>query len=359
MMALLSRHTSMDKTASQLQSRLLAFITHGHGEFDALAAEVFAFQFERNPVYRAFCERQSVTPATLTDWRQIPAVPTSAFKELPLACFPIAEAVAEFYTSGTTQEKAGKHYFQTLDLYHAAMLPSFREHLLSGAPHRLPMYALTPSPVEEPHSSLAHMLGVVMRELGGDDSEFFVEAGHLQIERLVHVLCAAQWEHQPVCLLGTAFAFVHLLDHCAKAQLRLDLPAGSRLMETGGYKGRSREVPKDELYSLITKHLGVPGELIVNEYGMTELSTQFYSRLGEVKTVPAWVRVLIVDPRSGKEAANQSVGMIRILDLANLWSLSAIQTEDLGIATPAGFDIVGRATDAEARGCSLRAEDFR
>ena len=115
--------------AIDLQQRIRAFLDGGPDNFDELALEVFAFQCAHNPVYRAHCERQ---PARVTSWKTIPAVPTSAFKDFPIACFPIQEAVAEFHTSGTTREKAGKHYFKTLEIYEAAIRPNFEQHLLVG-----------------------------------------------------------------------------------------------------------------------------------------------------------------------------------------------------------------------------------
>ena len=354
--------------ALDLQQRLVAFINGGPGSFADLALEVHAFQCAHNPQYRAHCERQ---PTPVTDWESIPPVPTQAFKEFPIACFPVREAVAEFHTSGTTREQAGKHYFKTLELYEAAIRPNFAAHLLGERASRplagattaalsLPVLALTPSPAAAPHSSLAHMLGVV----GGTDCEFFVEDNTLLLERLAHRLCEMQWANQPVLLLGTAFAFVHLFDHLAEQ--RFELPEGSRAMETGGFKGRSREVSKSALYELFTRQLGIPAHRVVNEYGMTELSTQFYDETLRVgwqsnhKEVPHWARVLIIDPATGRPAPTGQRGLIRIFDLANLWSALCIQTEDLGIAHLDGtFEGTGRAAAAEVRGCSLNAEAFQ
>jgi len=140
---------------------------------------------------------------------------------------------------------------------------------------------------------------------------------------------------------------------------------GSRAMETGGFKGRSREVSKQQLYELFEKCLGIPPRCVVNEYGMTELSTQFYDqtlvegRQTDRKVAPPWSRVLIMDPRTGVEAKEGETGLIRVFDLANLWSAMCIQTEDLGVARDGGFEIIGRAAGAEVRGCSLNAEEFR
>ncbi len=367
----------MDKTALELQQRILALMARGVApattdeEFDRLAREVFALQYERCAPYRAYCDRVKLTPQTVTHWKQIPAVPTSAFKDFALTCFPVGEAVAEFHTSGTTQEKAGKHYLRTLELYEAAIRPNFAAHLVPDNA-RLPMMILMPSPQEAPHSSLSHMMGTVVREFGAKNSEFYVEDGVLHVERVVRDLSDAQTAHRPVFLLGTAFAFVHLLDHLTRHRLRFEMAEGSRVMETGGFKGRSREMSKAELYGLIERHIGIPKTRIVNEYGMTELSTQFYDgslragRQTDGKAAPPWARVVIIDPNTGREAAENERGLIRVYDLANLWSIMCIQTEDLGVARVAGpasgtnsFEVLGRAAGAEVRGCSLTAEDLR
>jgi len=376
----------MNKTALQLQDRVLSLIGRGvaqpttDAEFDALARDIFAFQFERNAVYRAYCQQQKRTPQTVQHWKEIPAVPASAFKEFALTCFPIEQAVAEFHTSGTTTEKSGKHFFRTLALYDAAIRANLAAHLLVARASRpfssestaeygryaratsLPALVLTPSPYESPHSSLAHMMGVVVKEFGAPESGFYVERGALCVERLVRALRQAERAKQPVFLLGTALAFVHLFDNCGANNLRFEMAEGSRAMETGGFKGRSREIPKTELYEMFETFLGIPPSLLVNEYGMTELSTQFYdqtlreSRQIDRKTAPPWSRVLIIDPNTGREADEHKRGMIRICDLANLWSAMCIQTEDLGIANGNGFEILGRAAGAEVRGCSLNVE---
>jgi hypothetical protein len=315
----------------ELQQRILAFINGATDDFDALALEVFAFQYERNPIYRAYCDRQP----PVKHWKDIPAVPTSAFKDFAITCFPVEEAVAVFHTSGTTRDKAGKHYFKTLELYEAAARPNFVKHL-----GNLPALSLIPT---DPHSSLAYMVR---------------EAQPFRTDVT-----------EPVIVLGTAFGFMNHFD----AGTRAKFPPGSRAMETGGYKGRSREVPKRELHRLIRERLGI--EHVINEYGMTELSTQFYDERpgSDIKDVPHWSRVLIIDPTTGNEARpgergpsprrsgfGHAGGLIRIFDLANLWSAMCIQTEDLGIGYEDGrFEVLGRAAGAEVRGCSLNAESLR
>jgi len=320
------------KTALQLQHRIAAFIGGARDDFDALALEVFTFQFERNTAYRAFCERKERTPDRVAHWTEIPAVPASAFKQLALTCFPPDDAVVEFHTSGTTQACSGRHLFKTLELYDAAITPNFNAHLFpDGA--RMPLLSLVP---DDPHSSLAYMI----RKLGARC-----------IERL-------EPGNEPVCVLGTAFNFLKLFDE----GIQLQLPAGSRAMETGGFKGRAREVTKPALYEMFEKHLGIPPTHVVNEYGMTELSTQFYDatmRVGhrsDVKHAPPWARVRVIDPQTDEEARPGVPGLFRIYDLANLWSVMCLQTEDLGVADGDGFVLFGRAPGSSPRGCSLNAE---
>jgi hypothetical protein len=173
-------------------------------------------------------------------------------------------------------------------------------------------------------------------------------------------------------ILGTAFSFVHLLDHLAEQDLRFELPPGSCALETGGYKGRSRSMPKAALHALIAERLGIPGGQIVCEYGMSELSSQAYdsaiasSRLTLYSPrstlhasrsfhFPPWSRVQIVSPETGREVSEGGTGLIRVFDLANVYSVMAIQTEDLGIRRGKGFALAGRAVLAEPRGCSLMA----
>jgi hypothetical protein len=251
----------------------------------------------------------------------------------------------------------------TLALYDAALLAWFEPWLLPDR-LRLPMLALTPAPDEAPHSSLVHMLDVVCKRHGTPDSSFYVRGGELEAERLTRDLHEHQWASQPVCLLGTAFAFVTLLDHWAATGVRFELPASSRVMETGGFKGRSRELTRPALYAALADRLGIAPDRIVNEYGMTELSSQFYDpsivrgAASERKQAPPWTRVLIIDPRTGREAAAGERGLIRVLDLANVWSIMCVQTEDLGVADADGFTVLGRAAGAAVRGCSLTAEDL-
>jgi len=180
----------------------------------------------------------------------------------------------------------------------------------------------------------------------------------LDFDYVVPLLHLASEGKKPLLLIGTAFLFVHLLDHLREHGTRYKLPRGSRIVETGGYKGRSREIPKPELHALISKYLGVPQQHIICEYGMSELSSQAYddpTQPSRILRFPPWARVQIIDPETGCEVAEGETGLVRVFDLANIFSVQAVQTEDLGIRRGDGFEVIGRAALAEPRGCSLMA----
>jgi hypothetical protein len=334
--------------------------------FDALARELFAFQFERCAPFARFCAGRGVTPATLRSWREIPAVPTGAFKELALRSFPAERTCKVFRTSGTTDGRPGALHLDTLDVYESSLLPTFERFVLPGlAPGaRFGFAILAPSHGEAGESSLSHMFGTVLAKRGGPGSAFFVRGGKLAEEPLLRALRRAAESGEPLAVCGTAFAFVHLSELLAARAERIALPPGSRAMETGGFKGRARERTRGALYAEIEERLGIPPARIVNQYGMTELGSQFYdSVLAEPeaprrKLGPPWARVRLLDPATGADVAPGAPGMITIVDLANTGSVLAVSTADLGRAVGDGFEVEGRAPGAEERGCSIAADEM-
>lgn len=334
-------------------------------DFDDLARRVSEHQWERNPVFARFCEARGVRPGSWSSWRTLPPVPARAFRERGLVSRGPAQAV--FRTSGTTGGAAarGEHRVPDLSLYHASLLPNFEAHLLpDGA--RPPMISLIPSPREVPDSSLSHMIGVVETELTRETRYFVDVDGRLDERGLRSTLGDAVGAGDPVLVVGTAFAFVHLLDALAARGTRLRLPDGSRVMETGGFKGRSRTVPREELYAAIDGRLGVPPRRIVNEYGMTELLSQFYEPVltggPRLHRPPPWVRTRVLDPATLEPVPAGHEGLLCHFDLANLGSVCCLLTEDLGVEPPEaegrGFRVRGRNPGAEPRGCSLAMDDL-
>ena len=340
--------------------------------FERIALALFACQYDACAPYRRLCESLGRTPESVEDSAEIPAVPTGAFKEFDLRCFPAAETCKTFRTSGTSTERRGALHLDRLALYEASLLASLRRCLVPDlVGRRAPMRFLAPSAAEAPDSSLSHMFECLRAAEGGERSGFDLVDGTLELESFAEGIEAARAAETPMLVAGTSFAFVHWLDATrAGAHQNVDwrLPTGSRVMETGGFKGRSREVPRDVLREEIAQGFGIDPREVVNQYGMTELGSQFYDstwidRDGpRRKLTPPWTRVRFVDPERGNEVAPGEVGQIVIHDLANTGSIAAIQTADLGRAIldaggeSIGFDVLGRAKGAEARGCSIATD---
>jgi len=331
--------------------------------FNNHALRTFAFQFVHNAPYSKYCARRGVTPDSIDHWTQISAVPTAAFKEVALIAGKPEDAQAVFRTSGTTQgaEKRGVHYVRDVALYRASLVPAFAACVLPDDARPL-MLSLVPPAGTVPDSSLSHMIDVVMAQFGADGSAGFasVQDG-LDVAALSRVLADAERDDVTVCMLGTSLAFLHLLDSMPH---RFTLPAGSRLMDTGGYKGRTREVGVAEMHARYLDALAIPATHCINEYGMTEMCSQFYdSSLRDIvtgrvrercKISPPWVRTRVVDPETLEPLPDGTVGILQHFDLANAYSVMAIQTEDLGvISDSSGFQLLGRASGAAPRGCSI------
>lgn len=345
-------------------------------DFNALALELFQVQFTQVAAYRRLCERRNLTPDEVSRWEDVPAVPTTGFKEFDFTSLPPKERTRVFHSSGTTNRRPSRHFHWagSLALYEASLEVSFRRHLLPdfGASGRPGFLALTPAPAAAPHSSLVHMFGtLVARQRDTSSHERFAASvapdggWRLRTDEALAFLRDSIKACRPVCLLGPAFAYVHLLEALEAGGIALRLPPGSRLMETGGYKGRSREVARDELRAWLTRRLGVAPECIVGEYGMSELSSQAYDHVAGqplsdgpvVFHFPPWARVRVVSPETGGEVAEGGAGLVQVFDLTNVWSVMAVETGDLARRRGNGFELLGRATQAEPRGCSLMPTD--
>jgi hypothetical protein len=331
--------------------------------FDALACDVFAHQFRWNAPYAAYARSRGITETTLPRTASaIPAVPGAAFKDAALCTVAPERAALWFETSGTTQSRSGRHYLETPALYEAALLAGFDHAMLAdGAALRYAMFV--PDPRGRPHSSLGYMMATVARERGAGEAGWYVDDDRLDVPRFAADVARAHADGAAVCVATTAFALVALLDELADAGRTLRLPPGSRVMETGGFKGRTRIVGRDELYARAATAFGIDEAAIVAEYGMTELCSQYYdsaaSRWSDrrLKLPVPWLRPIVVDI-SGDPLPDGVVGAIRHIDCANRSSAVAVQTEDLGVITAGGLLLLGREEGAALRGCSLDAEDL-
>ncbi len=330
--------------------------------FDALALRLFAYQYANDEPYRRFCQRRGATPRTVKRWFDIPAVPIDAFKELSLRSQPPADSDRVFMTSGTTRNDVkGRHHHPTLAVYDSSMTRNFARRFMQGG-DRMPMAILFPDESVLPNSSLAHYLALAVREFGTPDSHYFFDPQGLDSAGLCDALAQAERAGTPFAVLGATYSFVHLMDALRDLGRSFRLPPGSRVLDTGGYKGQSRELPPDSFYAELSALLGIDRSRCINMYGMTELSTQFYDAgnavVPSVKSGPHWIRSRIVDPLSGRDVPAGERGILVHCDLANFNSVTTILTEDVGVAADGGFLLLGRAEGAQAKGCSLAVEEF-
>lgn len=365
--------------SDELHARAQAFIEASlrgapHEPFDALAAAIARFQMERVPAVARLAAARGIRASAIARESDIPAVPCDAFRLARIAAHPPEEDARLFRTSGTSQGAGarGEHPLRTTATYELGAI-GWGRRMLWPDRDRLRSIVLAPPLAEAEDSSLGFMMDRFAEVLGGP-ATFCVRGGALDLDAAAEAAASAREANEPVIVLGASFAYVHLLE--GRGAMDLSLPRGSRAMQTGGFKGRSREVEPAELRRMIAEALAIPEAHIVGEYGMTELSSQAYegslaAALGAppsegdardgrhgVYLAPPWVRVTAVDPASLLPVPAGSVGIGRIADLANIDSAVVIQTSDRVRVTSAGIELLGRAPGAVPRGCSLAIDEM-
>lgn len=329
--------------------------------FNDQALYLYRYQYSKNKPFQMYCRQKGKTPRTVKSWKDIPAVPINAFKELTLSCEDTEIAEDVFMTSGTTKGVRGKHYHPTLEVYNQSMLKNFKDRFMKEH-KQIKMGILFPTEENMPNSSLAHYLALAYKEYGTNDSQYFVNEQGLKADILLLALEHAEESGQPLALLGASFSFVHLFDDLQAKGRYFRLPAGSRILDTGGFKNKSKELDLETFYTQLSTLLGVDKSECINMYGMTELSTQFYdngnSAVPSVKSGPHWIRTRLINPLTGEEVEKGEKGVLVHCDLANFNSVTTILTEDLGVEKEEGFLLLGRVQGAEAKGCSVAVDEF-
>jgi hypothetical protein len=318
---------------------------------DALLAELRAYQAVHVAPYARLVRARG----------EDAALPTDVFRFARVAAHAPEHDVRVFRTSGTTSGARGQHFFRDLSLYDRAARAWAAQTLFADGPMRL--VVLAPDEADAPDSSLSYMLSRFATWFASSEAAaatFCWRDGALDVGALEAALADAR---EPIALLGTSFAFVFAEDALADRDVRFALPAGSRVMQTGGFKGRTREVSPDAMLAMLSARYGIPEARVIAEYGMTELSSQAYETTlvepGPRRLrFPPWVRVTAVDPVDLRALPIGQTGLLRIDDAANLDSVCAIQTADLArIEADGSFVLFGRAPGATPRGCSLAVEE--
>ena len=306
--------------------------------FDAAALALFRWQAVHNPVYKQWLQALQITPERVQTVSAIPFLPISFFKSHRVASFT-GEPAQVFTSSGTTGDQTSRHLVQRISIYEASFRRGFE--LFYGDPAQYAIVGLLPAYMERTGSSLIYMVEKLVQWSGNPDSGFYLQANNA----LAAVLQRREAAGQPTLVIGVTFA---LLDFAEKHPMQL---RHTILMETGGMKGRRKELTKMEVHDELKAAFGIAA--VHAEYGMTELLSQAYSAGNGLYNCPAWMRVLLREEDDPFALQEFGRGILNIIDLANVESCAFIATDDIGRITPAGFEVMGRMDNSDVRGCSL------
>lgn len=337
--------------------------------FNELALKIFTVQYEYNSLYQKFCRRRDKTPETVFSWEDIPAIPTDAFKNSELSLFP-QYSRRTFMTSGTSnpdEKGVVKYDSGGLALMDATIRVAASEFLFPDK--RKPrLLILAPPPEAAPHMIMVYGMNRLIDYFGRSDSRFLVGPKGFDPEELIHALEHSEKEDVPAALCGGSFGFVNFFDYCDKRGRTFQLPEGSRCLDAGGFKGRSRELNRDEFLEQCETYLGIESAWCVNLLGMTETASQFYDNCllnvfkgrssPRIKVNPPWTRTRVVDPDTLELLPKGVTGLLRHFDLANRGHVCAIQSDDMGRLKDDGFEIDGRAGSGEAKGCAMTIDEL-
>jgi phenylacetate-coenzyme A ligase PaaK-like adenylate-forming protein len=308
--------------------------------FNDLALRVFRFQFNNNPVYRSFCDLLYKNPSDINTVEEIPYLPIQFFKshEVLSVSKPILKT---FSSSGTTGSVTSKHYLTDLTIYQDSFNTAFNA--FYGSIEDYVVLALLPSYLERDGSSLIYMVDSLIKDSKHPESGFYLD----NLNALSTTLKRLDTEGKKVLLIGVSFALLDLVEvHTFNLNNTI-------IMETGGMKGRRKELIREELHAILKSGFGV--NTIHSEYGMTELLSQAYSKGNGVFNCPSWMRILTRETEDALTISKTGkTGGINIIDLANLNSCSFIATQDLGrVNNDRSFEIIGRFDASDIRGCNL------
>lgn len=316
------------------------FAVKGTEDFESLALAMYRFHYENNPVYQAFSKSLKRDPGNVNSLERIPFLPVEFFKEHRIYA-ATGDPEIVFTSTGTAGMGTSHHYVASINLYIESFSRSFR--LFYGEPSQYCILGLLPSYLERTGSSLVYMVDQLIQLSRHPDSGFFL----YNQQELFEILKELEQKNQPALLLGVTFA---LIDFAEQYPIKL---RNTIVMETGGMKGRRKELIRNEVHEILCRQFSL--ETVHSEYGMTELLSQAYSRGRGVFSTPPWMRIFIRDPYDPLHLLEPGkTGGLNIIDLANFWSCPFIATGDLGLLHPDGsFEVFGRMDQAEIRGCSL------
>ncbi len=309
--------------------------------FNEVGLQSFQFQYNNNPVYRSFCEALHIEARNVSAIEAFPFLPISFFKTHRVENTVFTPETL-FESSGTSQTIQSKHYVKSLALYEEAFTKGFIRQY--GSPEQYCFLGLLPSYLERSHSSLVYMVQTLMKKSNHPMNGFYLN----NFQELFDKIQLLEKQGQPTILIGVTFG---LLDFAEQYNVSLK---NTIVMETGGMKGRREEMTREKVHQQLKKSFSV--ENIHSEYGMTELLSQAYSKADGIFHCPPWMKVLVRDEDDPLHISTKGKGAINIIDLANVYSISFIATDDVGeVFEDGSFRVLGRMDNSDIRGCSLLA----
>ena len=315
------------------------FNIKNQSSFNKYCLDIYHFQYRNNLVYKKFCNMICENPMNINEITKIPFLPISFFKTKKILSVDKFEKV--FYSSGTTNSRS-KHFISDLKLYEESFIKNFKNNY--GELNKYTIIALLPNYYENESSSLIYMVEKLIKLTKSNESGFFLD-DYTNLSKKLNQLDSKN--DRKTILIGVPYALLDLLDFnqfCFNNTI---------IMETGGMKGRRKELVRNELHEKLKSGFGV--NQIHSEYGMTELLSQAYSKGNGVFSTPAWMKVLIRDVNDAQNLNfNKKSGAINIIDLANYNSCSFIATDDMGkFVSESEFEVIGRIDNSDVRGCNL------
>jgi len=307
-------------------------------DFESMAVKIFKYQFDNNKIYRSFCDLIDKNPSDITNSNQIPFLPIKFFKSHTVLSSN-QSIEKKFISSGTTNTNLSTHYITDLKLYESSFENSFK--YFFGDIKEFTILALLPSYLENKNSSLIYMADKLIKKTNRKNSGFYLD-NYIELkDKLIEL------KKEKVILIGVTFALLNLIE-----KFNFKLP-NLTIVETGGMKGRRKEMIRNELHTKLINGFGT--DLICSEYGMTELLSQAYSTNNGIFQCPPWMKIHIREPQDALSFKKNGItGGVNVIDLANINSCSFIATEDLGKKNDENnFEILGRFDNSDIRGCNL------
>jgi hypothetical protein len=323
--------------------------------FSELALRAFELQYRADGVYRDYCRKRNISPETLGDWREIPAVSSFSIKKVLGTAFPYREAEDLYFASGVAELKKKRGPFfpdkniRTLSVNANSRLA--KAYLFPDV-ERIKMLFMVPTPIMAPGMVMASGLEVMRRRFGTDDSRFLISFKGLDLKTLISELWESEKSGWPLALLGATWGFDYFFDSCKKEGIMFRLPKGSRIVDSGGYVGRYTKCTKEDFFGKCAEILGIRYDYCMNALWLCENSTVYFDNTlrnsmsgvnrERYKEMPPWTRTIVVDPLDFRRLPKGKTGLLRHYDLTNRSMAVAVQTGNMGYETEDGFEVVGK-----------------